>query len=282
LPLSRWLLDAANKAVAEATAALEAYRFDEYAAACYRFTWGSFCDWFLEFAKPVFNGPDGAEKEEIRGVAQHVLGTILRLLHPAMPFVTEELWDRFGYGAECSLIGESWPVAVAVPGAEEARAELDWVVALISEVRSIRSDFGVAPKLKARLFLFPSVETESGVRVWAERYEPFLSRLAGLSLVDVHSQAQSTSASSGAEFSVSGLRCDLRFDEEVDLEAVKQRFFKARATAEAEAAKVQAKLSNADFVSRAKPEVVEENQERLANFQAEMARLDAAIARLGG
>ena len=97
-PLARWILDATNRAVEEATAALEAYRFDDYAAACYRFVWGSFCDWFLEFAKPVFNGPDGAEKDEIKGAAQHVLGIILRLLHPAIPFVTEEFWDRFGYG----------------------------------------------------------------------------------------------------------------------------------------------------------------------------------------
>ena len=92
-PLCRWMLDAANAAVAEATAALEAYRFDDYAAACYRFTWNSFCDWFLEFAKPVLNGPDGADKDEVRATAAHVLGVLLRLLHPAMPFVTEHLWD---------------------------------------------------------------------------------------------------------------------------------------------------------------------------------------------
>ncbi|QYU70770.1 valine--tRNA ligase [Leptolyngbya sp. 15MV] len=97
-PLARWLLDSANQAVAECTAALEAYRFDEYAAAAYRFVWGTYCDWFIEFAKPVLNGPDGADKAEVKGAAQHVFGTILRLLHPAMPFLTEELWHRFGYG----------------------------------------------------------------------------------------------------------------------------------------------------------------------------------------
>ena len=115
-PLARWILDAANRAVAEATAALEAYRFDDYAGACYRFVWNSYCDWFIEFAKPVLNGPDGAEKDEVKGAAQHVLGTILRLLHPAIPFVTEELWDHFGYGPECSLIRAPWPEAVAGDG----------------------------------------------------------------------------------------------------------------------------------------------------------------------
>jgi len=95
-PLARWLLAEANAATAACTEALDAYRFDEYAAASYRFAWGSFCDWFLELAKPVLNGPDGPEKEEVRGTARQVFGTLLRLLHPAMPFVTEELWARFG------------------------------------------------------------------------------------------------------------------------------------------------------------------------------------------
>ena len=89
----------ANTAITEATAALEAYRFDEYAAAGYRFVWNTFCDWFLEFSKPLLaEGADPADTAEIRGVGAHVLGLILRLLHPAIPFVTEELWDHFGYG----------------------------------------------------------------------------------------------------------------------------------------------------------------------------------------
>ena len=91
-----------NRAIEEASAALEAYRFDEYAAACCRFTWDTFCDWFVEFAKPAL------AETEVRDRV-YVLGTILRLLHPAMPFVTEELWDRFGYGEPCGLICTPWP-----------------------------------------------------------------------------------------------------------------------------------------------------------------------------
>jgi valyl-tRNA synthetase len=286
LPLSRWLLDAANKAVAEATAALEAYRFDEYAAACYRFTWGSFCDWFLEFAKPVFMGPDGAEKEEIRGVAQHVLGTILRLLHPAMPYVTEELWDRFGYGAECSLIGESWPVAVAVPGADEARAELDWVVQFITEVRSVRAELGVPVAAKPVVTGAPGPDAVANDAVWAwkARHQDALlryARLSELTLSDAEATVEGDAAGLVA-FSVGGVPFSMDLRGHIDLAAERTRLAKARAVADAEAKKVLAKLANADFVSRAKPEVVEENQERLTTFQAEMARLDAAIARIGG
>ena len=116
LPLTRWILDAMNHAIEEASAALEAYRFDEYAAACWRFTWDTFCDWFVEFAKPALAEP------EVRATAAYVLGTILRLLHPAMPFVTEELWDRFGYGEPCSLMRTAWPTPIAVADAAAARS----------------------------------------------------------------------------------------------------------------------------------------------------------------
>ena len=158
--------------MAEATAALEAYRFDEYAAACYRFVWGSFCDWFLEFAKPVFNGPDGAEKDEVKGAAQHVLGVILRLLHPAIPFVTEELWDRFGYGAECSLIGAAWPEASPVAEAAAAREELDWVVRLISEVRTVRAEMNVPPSVTTPLLVQGRGAGEPGAGRALDRRHP--------------------------------------------------------------------------------------------------------------
>ena len=281
-PLARWLLDAANTAIAEAGVALEAYRFDEYAAAGYRFTWNTYCDWFLEFAKPVFLGEDEAAKAEVKGAAQHVFGTILKLLHPAMPFVTEELWDRFGYGADCSLIRESWPAAVAVPGAAEAREELDWVVRLITEVRSIRSDFGVAPKLQGRLFAFPEPAMEATLRARLARYAALIGRMGGLAEVEVQSQAAGRSAAAGAEIGIGEDRFDLRFGEELDMGAVRARFGKELAKATAELAKVEAKLANADFMARAKEEVVEENRDRHAAFTAEIARLSAALARIGG
>ncbi|WP_048863185.1 valine--tRNA ligase, partial [Acidisphaera rubrifaciens] len=150
-PLCRWILDAANAAIAETTAALDGYRLDEYAEAGYRFTWNLFCDWFLELAKPALADP--ALADETRAAAAHVFGIILRLLHPAMPFVTEELWDRLGYGAPCSLIGTPWPEAGAVAGAEEARGELDWLVRLIGAIRTVRSEMNVPPSQTAPVLL---------------------------------------------------------------------------------------------------------------------------------
>ena len=163
LPLTRWILDATNRAIEEASAALEAYRFDEYAAACYRFTWDTFCDWFVEFAKPAL------AETEVRQTAAYVLGTLLRLLHPAMPFVTEELWDRFGYGEPSSLIRTPWPEPVIVPDAAAAREELDWVVRLISEVRSVRTEMNVPPSTLTPILLRDAApETLARGQRWIE------------------------------------------------------------------------------------------------------------------
>jgi valyl-tRNA synthetase len=273
-PLARWILDAANTAIAEADAALEAYRMDDYANACYRFVWGGFCDWFLEFAKPALNGPDGAEKDEVKGVAQHVLGTILRLLHPVMPFVTEELWDRFGYGPEFSLIGEAWPKAVVVPGAAEARAELDWVVRLITAVRGIRAEMNVAPSILVPLLL-SGASPESLAR--GGRWIEAIRRLARTNEL----RALEGPAPKGVvQLVVDEATVLLPLADVIDLGAERARLAKEQAKAEAEAEKVRAKLGNADFVARAKPEVVEENRERLAAVLAEAARLAAAQARI--
>jgi valyl-tRNA synthetase len=276
LPLSRWILDAANNAVAEANAALEAFRFDDYAGACYRFTWNTFCDWFLEFAKPVLNGPDGADKAEVKGAAQHVLGTILRMLHPVMPFLTEELWHRMGYGAEGSLIRASWPEAVSVDGAADARAELDWVVRLVSEVRTVRSEMNVAPSITVPLLL-AGASGESLAR--AKRWEDAIRRLGRATEI----RALEGEAPKGAVQAVVGeATIMLPLADVIDLAAERARLAKERARVEGEAKKIEAKLGNETFVSRAPEEVVEENRERLAAAKVEMARLDAAMARIAG
>jgi len=275
-PLARWVLDGANRAVAECTAALEAYRFDEYAAAAYRFVWGGFCDWFIEFAKPVLNGPDGAEKDEVKGAAGHVFGTILRLLHPVMPFVTEELWHRFGYGAEGSLIRTAWPEAVAVRDAEAARAELDWVVALVGEVRAARAEMNVPPSVTVPLLL------QGAAPATLERAGRWIDAIRRLARATELRPLEGTPPKGVAQVVVGEATVMLPLAEVIDLGAERARLAKARGAAEGEARKLSAKLGNADFVSRAAEEVVEETRERLAAAEAEMARLDAALARIAG
>jgi valyl-tRNA synthetase len=273
-PLARWILDGANAAIAEATAALDAFRFDDYASAMYRFTWNSFCDWFVEFAKPVFYGPDGAEKEEVMGAAQHVLGVILRLLHPVMPFITEELWTHLGYGGEASLITTPWPEAVAVRDAAEARVELDGVVRLISEVRAVRAEVNVPPSITTKL-LVQGAAPETLAR--ANRWIDAIRRLARVTEIEVLDGAPPK----GVVQSVLGeATLLLPLADVIDLGAERARLAKDRVKAEGEVAKVNAKLGNAEFIAKAKEEVIAENRERLANAQAEIARLDAAMARI--
>jgi valyl-tRNA synthetase len=268
-PLARWILDAANKAVADATAALEAFRFDEYAAACYRFTWNVFCDWFLEFAKPAFAGD-----AELRAAAAHVLGIQLRLLHPAMPFVTATLWGEFGFGAATGLIRAPWPEVAAVPGAAEARAELDWLVRLVGEVRTIRSEMNVPPSLLAPLLLKDaSAETMARAGRWSE----VIGRMARASAVEPLAGEPPRHA---AQIGLDEATIVLPLEGLIDIAAERGRLERDLAKNQAEAAKVTAKLANADFVARAKPDVVEENRERLASFEAEIARLTAALSRI--
>ena len=274
LPLTRWILAAGSDAAAEAGAALEAYRFNDYAAAGYRFTWNLFCDWFLELAKPALANPDSAEAIEVRRTAAHVLGLILRLLHPVMPYVTEELWDQFGYGAECSLIRAPWPEPFAVPGAAAARAELDWLVRLVGEVRAVRAEMNVPPSQKGAILL-KDASAESLAR--GARWMEAIGRLARASSFGPlegevpRGAAQAVVDEATVILPLAGL---------IDLDAERARLARERDRAADDAAKVLKKLSNPDFVSRAKEEVVEENRDRLATAEAEMARLDAALARI--
>ena len=256
--------------MAEATAALEAFRFDEYAAACYRFTWNLFCDWFLEFAKPSF-----AADPELRAAAAHVLGVQLRLLHPVMPFVTATLWGEFGFGDATGLIRAPWPEPNSVPGAAEARAELGWLVRLVGEVRTVRSEMNVPPSVLAPLLLRDaSPETMGRAARWSE----VIGRMARAS--EVLEFSDPASLSFAAQIGLDEATLVLPLEGLIDIQAESARLTKELAKAEAEQAKVSAKLSQPQFVARANPDVVEEMHERARHFGAEIRRLQTALGRI--
>jgi valyl-tRNA synthetase len=274
LPLSRWILAEASRAVVQATAALEAYRLDEYAAAMHRFTWHSFCDWFLELAKPVLYKADTAEAAELRRTAAHVLGILLRLLHPVMPFVTEELWDAFGFGAQCSLIRAEWPEPFAVPEEAAARAEMDWVTRLIGEVRTVRAEMNVPPSQTAPVLL-KDAAPESLAR--GARWMEAIGRMARASELR---SLDGDVPSGSAQAVVDEATVVIPLEGIIDLAAERARLQKERAKAAREEDAVARKLDNAEFVGRAPAEVVDENRERLAAARSELARLDAALQRI--
>ncbi len=271
LPLCRWVLARANEAIIAATVGLEAYRPNDYAAACYRFAWGDVCDWFIELAKPGFTSEDAAE---IRDTAAYVLGVLLRLMHPLIPYVTEALWDHFGYGEAFSLISAAWPETVAVTGETEAMEAVNWLIALISEIRSIRSEMNVPPSLKSPVFL---QDASAATLARAEQNFEAVSRLARASEIGPligpvpKNAAQAVLGEATIVLPLEGL---------IDLEAEKKRLQGALAKAEQELAKVKAKLGNADFTARAPEAILEEHREREESFANEVTRLGAALARL--
>ena len=273
--LCRWLLDEAETTAAKADRALGAFRFDDYAAICYRFTWNLFCDWFLELAKPVLFGEDEAAKTELRATAAHALGIILRLLHPATPFVTETLWDEFGFGEALSLIRAPWPTSRETPVADaEAMAEIEWVIAFITAVRTVRAEMNIPPSAKCPILLD---QASDATMKRAKRWQGTLSRMARISDVGratgepIYGAAQIVLGETTLILPLAGL---------IDVDAERTRLDREHVRASDELEKVLRKLRNADFVDRAKPEVVEENRMRETGFRAELARIEVARARL--
>ncbi len=178
--LNRWIGHETARTGQEVTGAIEEYKFNEAAGSVYRFVWNVFCDWYLELAKPVLAGPDGAAKAETRAMAAWVLDEILKLLHPFMPFITEELWQVAADGGKPRsglLILAPWPRYLGLEDAE-AEAEIGWFIDLVSAIRSARAEMNVPPGALVPLMLV-AASTETVTR--ARRWEEFLQRLARLS-----------------------------------------------------------------------------------------------------
>ncbi len=274
-PLCRWLLAETNTAIVSATAALEAYRFDDYAFACYQFTWGSFCDWFVELAKPVLNGSDEAAAAELRATAAHVLGLTIRLLQPAIPFATDALWEGMGFGAARSLISAPWPEPMVLSNVAAAQAEIAWVIRLISAVRELRGEMNVPPATLAPVFL---ADASRQTLDRAARYEDAVRRLARANQVG---PLVGTIPTGAAQIMLDEATIVLPLAGLIDLTAERKRLTRDHDRARDDADKLERKLAGADFVARAKPDVVEDTRLRAQTARDEQARLAAALARLG-
>jgi valyl-tRNA synthetase len=274
-PLNRWILSEARKAVVETAQAIEGFRFNDAANAAYRFVWSVFCDWHVELSKPVLQGGAQPEfKAETQATIAHVLDVIYALLHPFMPFVTEELWAIKGAQGPARagpLALGPWPK----PFADDSGAadEVGFVVELISEIRSLRAEMGVAPATTLPLLI---VKPTSAVRAVIEAWGETIERLARVSGVDFVGEAPP----GAAPIVVRDALAALPLAGVVDVAAETARLEKDIAKERAEVGKVDAKLANADFVARAPEEVVEENRERREASLARIEKMETALARL--
>ncbi|HMH95533.1 MAG TPA: valine--tRNA ligase, partial [Bradyrhizobium sp.] len=309
--LNRWIAHETARATREVTEAIESCRFNDAAGAIYRFVWNVYCDWYLELAKPVLLGEDGAAKSETRAMVAWARDEILKLLHPFMPFITEELWavtaaNSEGVFSPSPLAGEGGvggkpqaPAPVVPPsptlprkGGESrpllalaqwpdnaglnddaAEAEIGWVVDLVTAIRSVRAEMNITPATLTPLVLAgASAETKGR----AQRWNDVVKRMARLADI-----AFAASAPEGAvQLLVRGEVAALPLKGVIDLSAEKARLDKELAKAEADIKRVDAKLANEKFVANAPEDIVEEEKEKREAAVARKAKLLEALERL--
>ncbi len=275
-PVNLWIVSEIKRAFDEATAGLEAYRFDDAAGAAYKFVWNTFCDWYLELIKPALNGEDEAAKAETRNVAGWALDQILKLLHPFMPFITEELWDKLsahGPAREGFIMLQRWPDFGEDFASPEATEEMDWVIALITEIRSMRADLGVPPATKVPAAL---VNAGKPSEKRLKRHGDVIARLARLEDIRLERDVPGDAVSG-----VTGeATLALSIAEHIDIAEARKRLEKEIRSLDKDVTGLEKKLGNANFIERAPAEVVEENRERLADGKIRLDKLKSALSGL--
>ncbi len=271
--VNRWIIGETMKTAATLEKAIADYRFDAYAAAAYQFAWNGFCDWYLELSKPVLQGEDAAAKAETTAVAGWVLDQILVMLHPVMPFITEELWHRLG-DRPYDLIHAKWVATNEGAADKAATAEVDWLIGLVTAIRSSRSELNVPAGAKLPMFVRDAAD-ETAARI--DRNRAMLERLArtdGISLDPAPEGGAAQIVMDEATFVIP-------LEGVIDLGAERARLTKNAEAAEKEAMSIEKRLGNPGFRANAKPEVIAETEEKMTERRAEGERLREALARLG-
>jgi valyl-tRNA synthetase len=269
--LNRWIAHETAKAATEITEAIEAYRFNDAAAAVYRFVWNIYCDWYLELAKPLLTGADGAAKGETQAMVAWGRDEILKLLQPFMPFITEELWTVTGKH-DALLALDKWPQLAGLSD-DKAEAEIGWVIDLVTAIRSVRAEMNITAAIPLVL-AGASAETKARAERWAE----FIKRLARVS--DISSAA--TPPQGSVQLVVRGETAALPLKGVIDVAAERARLGKEMQKADADIGRVDAKLNNPNFMARAPEEVVEEEKQKREEAVARKAKIAEALERLKG
>jgi valyl-tRNA synthetase len=300
--LNRWIAHETSRATREVTEAIEGYRFNDAANAIYRFVWNVYCDWYVELAKPVLMGEEGAAKAETRAMTAWARDEILKLLHPFMPFITEELWavtaKRDGllvlaeWPRKASVVTEEQIASMALAGPGDpliapvmaaldagdfsdraAEAEIGWVVDLVTAIRSVRSEMNIPPATLIPLVLSAaSTETKERAQRWNDTVKR-LARLADISFADRPPEG-------AVQLLVRGEVVALPLKGVIDLSAEKARLDKEIVKADADIKRVDAKLSNEKFVANAPEEIVEEEKEKREAAVERKAKILEALERL--
>jgi valyl-tRNA synthetase len=272
--LNRWIATEMGKCIAEVTQALDDYRFNDASGGIYRFTWNTFCDWYLELAKPIFNGDDEAAKAETRATAAWAIDEILKVLHPFMPFLTEELWERLGDEGQKAgelLMLSAWPKPLVSD--ESAAGEINWLVDLISEIRSVRAEMNIPAGAKVQLVVVGANDVS---RSRIATHEPAIQRLARAEHISMADAAPAGSA----QIIIGEATICLPLAGVIDLAAEKARLSKDAGKLEADISKIEKKLSNPKFVEKAPDEVVAGEREKVVESKEKLDKINVALSRL--
>lgn len=274
LAINRWILTELARTEREVTEAIESYRFNDAASSLYRFVWNQFCDWYLELLKPVFMGEDEAAKKEAQACAAYVLEQIYKLLHPFMPFMTEELWAHTaGEGAsrDTLLCHADWPAPEFSD--DNSAADINWLIDLVTGIRSARSEMNVPPGATAPLVV---VGANGVTQERLIRHDAAIKRLARVETITVADVAPK----GAAQIIVGEATACLPLGALIDLSAEKARIEKAIAKVDQEMARIAGKLNNEKFVANANPEVVAAERERHQELEVQKASLETALKRV--
>jgi valyl-tRNA synthetase len=274
--LNRWIAGETERTAEAVSEAIESHRYNEAAGALYHFVWHIFCDWYVELIKPLLDGDDDAAKRETRAVAAWTLDQILLLMHPFMPFITEELWAQLSGDAErgTSLMLASWPQFTGLQN-PDADSEIAWVIEVISQIRSVRAEMNVPAGAKTPVVLVGANEATL-TRVGAWRGE--ISRLARLDGIKAGAEVPDGAVQIVLDEAIIALPLAGIIDVNAEIERLKKELGKIAD----EIAKLDAKLTNENFTSRAPEHVVDEQRSRKAEAEERRERINEAFDRLKG
>jgi valyl-tRNA synthetase len=271
--VNRWIVSQLAQVEPRVRGAIEDYRFNEAAQALYQFVWNTYCDWYLEFAKPLLQGEADEAQAETRATALWVLHRALFLLHPIMPFLTEELWQQTGEGEAQLMTLAPWPAFADSLVDAEADASLGWVVRMIGQIRAVRSELNVPPG--ARIALIVN-EASAATKARLADHEALVKTLARVDSIAFDRPVPKGSVQDVLD------ECSLVLPlaEVIDLAQERQRLQKEMDKLAGEIVKLDKKLSNEQFLAKAPEDVVEEQRERLADSRQAVAKLQSALERL--
>ena len=272
LAVNKWIIFEVTKAVESVQKSIENYRFNDAAKFIYQFSWATFCDWYIEFTKPILAGENAEEINETKATTMWVLKQILNTLNPIMPYLSEELWENLGY--EGLLINQDWPSLGSINLDLQAAKETEWIVHIITAIRSIRAEGSVPHKVKVQLILKDLSDEQRG---YIDRNRSVLSKLTNINNILFTSE---TMPKGSIQSLLDEISIGLIIVDEIDVSKEKERIRRDLKKTLEDIEKISKKISNEQFIKNAPEKVILENKQRLTDAMYKRSKLEDAKARL--